>query len=115
MDIPPEFMVEIRRVQQLLNELRQGDPQAIFQLILELKGILERMQPNEHPSLYAALQYNLGHAYDDLLTGDRASNLIQVIRCYQQALRFWTPETAPSECAMVLNNLGNAYRDLPTG
>jgi len=43
------------------------------------------------------------------------SNLTQAIECYQQALRFWTPETAPLDYASTQNNLGNAYSLLPTG
>src|SRR3989442_10592312 len=57
----------------------------------------------------------LGNAYSDLPTGDRASNLAQAIGCYQQALRFLTPEAAPLEYASTQNNLGLAYWNLPTG
>jgi tetratricopeptide (TPR) repeat protein len=50
-----------------------------------------------------------------LPTGDRAANLQQAIACYQEALRFRTPEAAPLDYAMTQNNLGTAYSDLPTG
>ena len=47
------------------------------------------------PSEYAATQHNLGAAYADLPTGDRAANLVRVIDCYTEALRFYTAEAAP--------------------
>ena len=112
--IPADFRTDIRRTQQL-EEQRQRDPRAIFPLIEVYKRMLERLRPNESPLLYAALQHNLGTAYNDLPTGDRAANLEQAIACYQQALRFYTPEAAPREYAMTQNNLGTAYRNLPTG
>ena len=40
-------------------------------------------------------QNNLGTAYADLPTGDRAANLARAIDCYTQALRFRTAEAAP--------------------
>src|SRR5437879_2626282 len=114
MGIPPDFAEDIRRAQQL-EEQRQRDPRAILPLIQVYKRMLERLRPNEDPTLYAILQNNLGEAYRNLPTGDRASNLAQAMQCYQQALRFLTPEAAPLDYATTLNNLGNAYSDLPTG
>jgi CHAT domain-containing protein/tetratricopeptide (TPR) repeat protein len=114
MGIPPNFMADIQRAQQL-EEQRQRDPRAILPLILVYKRILERLRPNEDPNLYATLQYNLGNAYRAMLTGDRANNLAQAIRCYQEALLFYTPEAAPFDYASTQTNLGNAYCDLPTG
>ena len=60
-------------------------------------------------------QNNLGNAYAELPTGDRAANLARAIDCYTEALRFYTAEAAPLEYAMTQNNLGNAYAELPTG
>ena len=40
---------------------------------------------------------------------------MRAIVCYEQALRFWTPESAPLDYARAQNNLGTAYRSLPTG
>jgi tetratricopeptide (TPR) repeat protein len=41
-------------------------------------------------------------------TGDRRANLEKAIECYQQALRFFTPESAPQDFAQTQNNLGLA-------
>src|SRR5260221_7782013 len=108
MSLPPDFIADALRAQQL-EEQRQRDPQAILPLIQVYKRMLERLRPNENPTLYSALQNNLGEVYRNLPTGDRAANLSQAIRCYQQALRFRTPEAAPLDYAMTQNNLGNAY------
>lgn len=58
---------------------------------------------------------NLGIAYADLSIRDRRVNPMQAIACYQQALRFCTPETAPAEYAITQVNLGNSYLHLLTG
>ena len=60
-------------------------------------------------------QNNLGTAYAELPTGDRAANLARAIDCYTEALRFCTAEAAPLDYAMTQNNLGIAYAELPTG
>src|SRR6266567_923515 len=112
--IPPGFETDFRRALQL-EEQSQIDPRANLPLIQVYKLMLERLQPNEDPTLYATLQYNLGNAYLNLPTGDRAANLAQAISCYQQALRFWTAEADPLHYALTQNNLGIVYHDLPTG
>ena len=108
MGIPPDFAEDIRRAEQL-EEQRQRDPRAILPLIQVYKRMLERLRPNEDPPLYAALQNNLGLAYHDLSTGDRASNLTQAIGCFQQALRFYTPEAEPFVCRRITTNLAHLY------
>src|SRR2546427_807168 len=102
MGIPPDFAEDIRRAQQL-EEQRQRDPRTIPPLIQYYKRMLQRLTPEEAPPVYAIPQNNLGDAYRNLPTGDRATNLTQAIRCYQQALRFLTPEAAPLDYAMTLN------------
>ena len=72
--------------------------------------------PPRPPRLeYATTQNNLGTAYAELPTGDRAANLARAIDCYTEALRFRTAEAAPLEYATTQNNLGIAYAELPTG
>ena len=44
--------------------------------------------------------------------GDRAANLRQAIACYEQALRFRTPEADPFDYPMFGVKLGSAH--LPT-
>ena len=47
--------------------------------------------------------------------GDRAANLQKAIACFEQALRFRTPEADPLDYATTQNNLGVAYAELPVG
>src|SRR5258707_12133358 len=98
MSLPPDFIADALRAQQL-EEQSQRDPRAILPLIQVYKRMLERLRPNENPTLYAALQTYLGEAYRNLPTGDRVANLTRAIGCFQQALRFWTPEAAPLDYA----------------
>ncbi len=63
----------------------------------------------------ARLQNNLGLAYWDLPTGDRAANVQHAIDCFQAALQVRTREAFPADWAMTQHNLGRAYIDLPTG
>ncbi|MCC5900139.1 MAG: CHAT domain-containing protein, partial [Phormidium sp. BM_Day4_Bin.17] len=67
------------------------------------------------PLDWAETQNNLGNAYKNLPTGDRARNLQQAITCYNAALSVRTRETTPLEWATTQNNLGNAYREMSTG
>jgi tetratricopeptide (TPR) repeat protein len=69
---------------------------------------------------YSLTQYNLGNAYADLPTGDRAENIQRAITHYQNALRFYTEHETESpirlmEYARLQSKLGDAYADLPTG
>ncbi len=112
--IPLGFEADINRAQQLEAEMHR-DPQVIVPLIHVYERMIERLQPDETPLFYSAIQTRLGSAYSYLLTGDRAANLEQAIHCFQQALRFQTPETAPLDYAHTQNNLGGTYSLLPTG
>ncbi len=112
-DIPAEFEVEIRQLVELTGRA-QRDPGLQRQRVALIKGMVGRLRPGQHPGFRAALLNDLGGAYANLPTGDRAADLAQAIACYREALRFYTPETAPFEYAGTQSNLGNAYLDLPT-
>jgi CHAT domain-containing protein/tetratricopeptide (TPR) repeat protein len=64
---------------------------------------------------YATIQHNLGLAYAQMPTGDRAANLARAIECFTEALRFRTAEADPLNYAALQLNLGNAYDLMPTG
>ena len=65
------------------------------------------------PICYAATQENLGTAYRELPTGDKAVNVRKAILCYRQALQVYTLARFPLKNAGLHNNLGNAYVSLP--
>src|SRR5216683_5243928 len=122
MEIPPGFEADFIEAQQLEAQ-RHRNPQATVKLIKVYEQIIERLQSNEYPIFYATIQSGLGRAYyerltgdyDELLTGDRLANLQRAVECYQEALRFFTPETAPLDYARIQSNLGFIYWRLPTG
>lgn len=76
-----------------------------------LTGQTEALSPQD----WAATQNNLGVAYDELPTGDRAANVQKAIGCYQAALRVRTEAAFPQDWAGAQNNLGGAYSILPQG
>ena len=89
--LPSDLVRDIRRAEQPEAQIERN-PGAIAPLIQMYKQIIKRLRPEETPDLYAAIQGNLGAAYCELPTGDKARNLVLAIECYQQALRFYTPE-----------------------
>jgi hypothetical protein len=68
-----------------------------------------------HPEHWAGTQNNLGIAWTDIPTGDRAENLGKAIVAYGLALDVRTRETHPADWATTQNNLGEAWRNMPTG
>jgi hypothetical protein len=64
---------------------------------------------------WAMTQNNLGIAWSDLPTGDKAENLKKAIGAYEAALTVRTKDACPAEWASTQNSLGSAWRNLPTG
>ncbi|MGB3510504.1 MAG: CHAT domain-containing tetratricopeptide repeat protein, partial [Microcoleaceae cyanobacterium] len=67
------------------------------------------------PMDWAMTQNNLGIAYSDRITGDKAENIESAIAAYQNALQVRTQKDFPMDWAMTQNNLGIAYSDRITG
>jgi len=105
---------EARRIEDIAARWRI-DPQALVSLIRLHEQMLSKLRPGRDPKLYADLQNELGAAYYHLSMGDQRTNLERAIACYQEALRFQTPETVPLEYALTQCNLGDAYGQLPAG
>ena len=75
------------------------------------------LAPREtRPDDWAALQNNLGNAYEALSArrGD-AALLSSAVAAYQAALEVYRPETVPLDWAMTQNNLGVALIDASAG
>jgi CHAT domain-containing protein len=106
--IPSGLARDIRRAEQLEAQIERN-PGASVPLIQVYKQIIERLRPEKTPDLYAAIQSNLGAAYCELPTGNRGHNLELALECYQQALRFCTPETEPYRYRKTIRNLANLY------
>jgi tetratricopeptide (TPR) repeat protein len=65
------------------------------------------------PDSFAATLENLGTAYRQRATGDKAANVGRAIHCYRRALRVWKAAAVPDRWAALHNNLGNACLSLP--
>ena len=61
----------------------------------------------DNPQFKATAQNNLGNAYGDLPTGDRAKNLAVAIKCYQEALGVFTPQSRPLRLCHDPKQLGH--------
>jgi CHAT domain-containing protein len=110
-----EDVYQLWSVAQQLEAHRSQNPETIAALISLYEGLLQQLQPDEDPILYASIQANLGNAYSELPAENRARRLQMAIACYQQALRFLTAETRPLQYATIQICLGAAYTELPTG
>ncbi|MEC4806635.1 MAG: CHAT domain-containing protein, partial [Jaaginema sp. PMC 1080.18] len=64
------------------------------------------------PEQWAGTQNNLANAYSDRIRGNRAENLENAIRLYQEALTIRTRQAFPQNHTQTLHNLGFAYQDL---
>src|SRR5690349_17545824 len=93
-----QLMYLLSQVMQLETQA-QRDSRAITHLIRIYEDIRGLPPSSKNSPVYLQLQSNLGNAYSDLLTGDRAANLRRAISCYEEALRFWTPEMVPHDYA----------------
>ena len=69
----------------------------------------------DFPTAWATTQNNLGNAYSDLPTGDRAANLQKAIAAYKAALTVRTEKDFPVDWAMTQNNLGLGYTHVTGG
>ena len=74
--------------------------------IQRLHEILEVRTSNAHPRDWAETQNNLAIAYTDRIHGERAENIQQAIKHYEQALEVHTL-TMPSYCLRTARALGN--------
>lgn len=63
----------------------------------------------------AFASYNLGNAYSDRLLGDKTDNQERAIRCYNQALQFFTPDHFPQRWANAHSDLGITYLERQHG
>jgi tetratricopeptide (TPR) repeat protein len=64
------------------------------------------------PDLRAQLSLRLGMLYQDLAHGQRGG-LLEAVKCYQEALHFYTRDSAPELYALAQNNLALAYLAMP--
>ncbi|MBS1793846.1 MAG: hypothetical protein JSS81_08325 [Acidobacteria bacterium] len=76
------------------------------------KTALDALKKSELEPGKAALNMNLGICYQELSAGNRGA-LLEAVKCYQEALKYFTREDFPEEFAFAQNNLALAYLSMP--
>jgi CHAT domain-containing protein/tetratricopeptide (TPR) repeat protein len=108
LDIPPEFMADVRELRGVLARL-QREPHLAPQRVAILARMLARSEITRHPEFRAAVLNDLGNVYLNLPMGDRAENLERAIHHYTQALKEYTTDVWPERARDVRRRLGAAY------
>lgn len=100
---------------QILTSLAEIQHQvfgANASLVQAYKTALDTLKKSELESNKASLNMNLGICYQEMSSGNRGA-LLEAVKCYQEALKFFTREQFPEEFAFAQNNLALAYLSIP--
>jgi tetratricopeptide (TPR) repeat protein len=101
---------------QILTSLAEIQHQffgASANVVQTYKTALDSLKKSELESNKASLNMNLGICYQEISSGNRGA-LLEAVKCYQEALKFFTREQFPEEFAFAQNNLALAYLSIPT-
>jgi tetratricopeptide (TPR) repeat protein len=96
-----------------LAEIKHQFLGANADVIQTYKTALDTLKKSELESNKASLNMNLGICYQEMSGGNRGA-LLEAVKCYQEALKFFTREQFPEEFAFAQNNLALAYLSIPT-
>lgn len=83
---------------------------ALELAIMSYETAITVLTQTNSPTVWAAIQNNLGIAYCDRQYGEREENLEKAITCFRSALAVYGRQTYPQDWAMTQNNLAQAYR-----
>ena len=100
---------------QLLISLAETQHQfqgADANVIQTYNNALAVLKDSKLESVKASVYMNLGTCYQEISAGRRGA-LLEAVRCYQEALKFYTKEESPEEFAFAQNNLALAYLSMP--
>lgn len=100
---------------QLLISLAETQHQffgADANVIQTYTNALNVLKDSELEAVKASIYMNLGICYQEISEGRRGA-LLEAVRCYQEALKFYTKEEFPEEFAFAQNNLALAYLSMP--
>ena len=100
---------------QILTSLAETQHQffgANPNVVQTYKNAIEALKKSELEATKASLQMNLGICYQEISSGNRGA-LLEAVKCYQEALKFFTRENFPEEFAFAQNNLALAYLSMP--
>ena len=101
---------------QILTSLAEIQHQfwgANANVVQTYKTVLDTLKKSELESNKASLNMNLGICYQEMSSGNRGA-LLEAVKCYQEALKYFTREQFPEEFAFAQNNLALAYLSIPT-
>ena len=87
-------------------------PEKWQQAILHYEHALQVRTRDKNPLRCAATLQNLGTAYRQLKTGNKAANVMKAAQCYRRALAICHLSAFPVQHAALCNNLANAYLSL---
>lgn len=96
-----------------LAEIKHQFLGASADVIQTYKTALDTLKKSELESNKASLNMNLGICYQEMSSGNRGA-LLEAVKCYQEALKFFIREKFPEEFAFAQNNLALAYLSIPT-
>lgn len=100
---------------QILTSLAETQHQffgANANVVQTYKNAIEALKKSELETTKASLQMNLGICYQEISGGNRGA-LLEAVKCYQDALKFFSRENFPEEFAFAQNNLALAYLSIP--
>lgn len=100
---------------QILTSLAETQHQffgANANVVQTYKNAIDVLKKSELEATKASLQMNLGICYQEISSGNRGA-LLEAVKCYQEALKFFTRENFPEEFAFAQNNLALAYLSMP--
>ncbi|MBD2365064.1 tetratricopeptide repeat protein [Anabaena minutissima FACHB-250] len=83
---------------------------ALELAIMSYETAITVLTQTNSPTVWAAIQNNLGIAYCDRQYGEKENNLEKAIACFRSALGVYGRYTYPQDWAMTQNNLAQAYR-----
>ena len=84
-------------------------PEKWKHAIFHYEQALKVRTREKDPLRYAATMQNLGTAYRQLKSGDKATNARKATDCYRCAMEVYRLSTFPVQRAALHNNVGNAY------
>ncbi|MEK7725052.1 MAG: tetratricopeptide repeat protein [Acidobacteriota bacterium] len=96
-----------------LAEIKHQFLGASSSVVFAYKNAMDTLKKSELESNKASLNMNLGICYQEMSSGNRGA-LLEAVKCYQEALKFFTREQFPEEFAFAQNNLALAYLSIPT-
>ncbi len=95
-----------------LADTQRERPGATAVAIQNYKAALGILETTDLEEQRGGLWLTLGTTYHELAEGRRGM-LMEAVKCYQQAIRFYTRETRPDLYALAQNNLALAYLTSP--